>query len=174
MTLQQPDREPLVMQLMGEDPVIQGTITKCPTAAEAPFYSVSMTALLEGLTTFWGPEMLVYARAVDPDSFTLKQMAMEALQEQNPEQAVPDIIQLLDTHPDASVRIAALETLTEIGPSISETVPAIRQSLQDEDKSVREMAMEALAIIEPDDPEVLFQMSGCIASYWPWGCATCC
>lgn len=154
MTLQQPDRQPLVMPISGRNPVDAGTISRCPSAANAPFYGISMAALLDGLETFWGTQMLVYAQVVDPE---LNRLAVERLQEQNPEQAVPGIINLLDTHPDAFVRLAALKTLVEIGRSVSETLPAIRQSLQDEDESVREMAFEALALIEPDAPEVVLQ-----------------
>ncbi len=150
MILQQPDRAPRVIPISGRKPTVQGTITTCPSAIDAPFYGITMASLLHGLDIFWGAEMLVYAQAIVQTG-----QAMAALREKNPQQVVPEIISLLDTHPDASVRLAALDALTEIGGSVGETLPAIRRSLRDEDPAVREMAMEVLTILEPDAPEVV-------------------
>jgi len=149
MILQQTDRAPWVIPISGREPTTQDDIWTCPLAVDAPFYYITMAGLLEGLETFWGAEMLVYASAIGQ-----KGMAARALQEKNPQRVVPEIISLLDTHPDASVQIAALGALAIIGGSVGETLPVVRQWLQDEDETLRRAAIEALAILEPDAPEV--------------------
>ena len=156
MTLRQPDRDSLVWPISGNDPVSEGMISACPSAAEAPFYRITMSSLLFGLESFWGTEMLVYAQAVDPGWSTgLSRLAIESLGKRNPELVVPVIIKLLNTHSDASVRVAALNTLPELSRLPSEGALAIRQSLEDENALVRETAMEVLALVEPDAQAVV-------------------
>src|SRR5262245_61803438 len=64
--------------------------------------------------------------------------------------AVPQLCQIMATHPDEGVRWEAARTLGKIGPHAKSAVPALVKAMMDPAAKVREHAAEALGDIGPE------------------------
>jgi hypothetical protein len=69
--------------------------------------------------------------------------------------AVPELIQLYDTHPDSSSRTSILFVLDSIGPIAKEAVPVLLRAMTDTNEEVRVNAISALCKIQTDPAHVV-------------------
>lgn len=114
----------------------------------APFSLAWPNALLRGLAQLWGPR--VFIAAMWDDERGVGSAAIELLGRIGPvEEAVPALIQVLESHKSSFVREDAVFALGQIGPDVAEIIPALAEALEDKSSLVRAAAAEALGQLGP-------------------------
>ncbi len=144
LTLEAPGKTPVSVPVSGEQKPITGTISKCPTASEAPFNSVWPRPLVRALGTLLG-EPVADAAIADGDP-TIRATGVGMLGTRPSSDVVPVLLGLLKDS-DETVRAQVTYALRERRPDSAEVIDALIEALSDPSAIVRVGAAQALGEI---------------------------
>jgi HEAT repeat protein len=135
---------------------VSGTISSCPTKAQAPAHDLWSKAILNNVVEVFGPMPLLAAIRDELPGVDLLDASSAVLiyTDKSAAYAVPELIEALQDE-KVEVREAAVKALRKIGPAGVEATSMLIRLLADADEGVQAQAAEALGVVAADQIQAI-------------------